>query len=193
MKKETEIRGKFESKKELQMFLRRFDKNHSRVTTRRRLSVIFTDLNHKDIDVQVRILNRRGKLVVKTGKLANMVRDEITTNFEYTSFLSLIHQLNVLGISNGVVARASDWIYDLGDIELKVTLCDEKIFVWEIESLRKDVGIMDLTEYANKFGLEVMSANELEVYWEWMKRYANKPFCQSTIASIYESFISSSN
>jgi len=193
MKKETEIRGKFESKKELKNFLKRVDKDQSQVIKRRRLSVIFTDLNHRGIDIQVRILNRQGQLVVKIGQLANSVRNEVTTYFEYTSFLPLISQLNILGINNGVVAQAIDWVYDLGDIELKVTLCDEKIFVWEIESLKKGVGDKELTRYASELGLKVMSVSELEAYWEWMKKYANSPFSQSTIMSVYETFISNSS
>jgi hypothetical protein len=188
--KELEIRGKFQSESELKFFLSKLEKEYGEPKLYRRLSVIFTDLNDKDIDIQVRLHNKNCQFVIKQGSHTSTKRHETKTEFDHTEFLGLIEQLKVLGIYQGVVAEADDWLFQIDKIEMKVTLCDKIILVWELEATDSSVTHEKLEEKAEELGLKTMSQDELKEYWAWMKKEANKKLSPNTIKSIYANYIS---
>lgn len=174
--KEIEIRGKFSSEKSLHAFLKKMQDQYALDSKYQRLSVIFTDLNTKGTDIQVRLLNKKAELVVKTGSHTSEVRNETTVEFNYNDFTKVIEILNVTGITDGVIAAAQDWVFTVDDMEIKVTLCDEIIYAWEIEAKNQLAKIEDLYSLADKLGLKPMKGTELKEYWSWMKKHANHKF-----------------
>jgi hypothetical protein len=182
---EKEIRGKFHDESSLIRLKDEFEEGYYK-DHRYRLSVIYTTLNREGIDLQVRLLNKTGEVVLKRGKHTSSERHETLFHFNIDEFMSVITVFDKMGMNDGVIAVAEDWKYVVDNIETKLTICDNKIFCWEIESLSPDKSTDELIAFAKSHGLKQLSEDELAEYWLWMKRYANKPYSLDLAHKIYE-------
>lgn len=193
MKNETEIRGKISNKSDFGTLLNRFTKSAKLIKHRHRLSVLFSDLLKDHVDIQVRLHNSDGQLIVKKGSHTAGSRQESIANFNGSEFLSLIDIVNTMGITSGVVAVAEDWIFEYENVEIKLTQCDDIILCWEIESQNEGQTTSYLKQIAHEFDLKPLSQAELKEYWSWMKKEANKKFSPDTIKDIYINYLSKIN
>ncbi|GEM_PF-6764409 len=187
--RELEIRGKFDSLDQLIQKRLWLDNHIGTVSHRFRLSVIFTSLYDKNIDIQVRLHDLNGELVLKQGKLTGAERQETRLHFGHTSFLEVIDVLDIFNVRTGVIAEAEDWIYELGNTEIKLTHCDDKIFCWEIEATKPDQTDKELLKTAAELGLIAQTSKELGEYWQWMKTYANKKYSRNRIERAYHDYV----
>lgn len=193
MRKELEIRGKFENSEALISFMDKMNASHNLSRHRHRLSVIFTDKADENIDVQVRTDGLTPQMIVKTGNYHGRQRQETEISLHKDTFLQAVKFCHTIGLKNGVVAEAEDWFYQLDNIELKVSLCDEVIHCWELEAMDRSVNSSDLAHKAEELGLSPMSEYELREYWTWMKEYANRSFDIHKISDYYKSYVSKVN
>lgn len=173
--KETEIRGKFASRIELEKFIEKIEKVDKLKQYRSRFSVLFTTSNRKGLDLQIRSHNNEPEVVLKVGKHTGLTRKEHKFHISSESFGSAVDLFYQIGFKTGVVADCKDWIFLIEEkYELKISSCDGKIFCWEIEPLKNNISINELNEVAINLGLKPLSKSEITKYWKWMKRYGNR-------------------
>lgn len=95
-----------------------------------------------------------------------------------------------LGFKEGVVADCQDWLFKTKDeIEIKVSTCDKKIFNWEIEGISGKHSLEKLLQISKKLGLNPLTEQEIENYWKWMKRNANRPLDIKKIEAWYKTYL----
>lgn len=188
-KTEKEIRGKFKDRKEMYEFLARIGAIAQTLSKRKRLSVLFTSGNSKGIDLQVRLHNLDGEIILKKGKHEGILREENVIKITHEQFIPSIFFIYNLGFKNAVVANCIDWIFNLNDDEIKLTECDNKIFCWEIESKNQKQSTLSLSKLAKTFGLKNLKEIELKQYWLWMKKYGNKKFNINTIDNLFKKYL----
>lgn len=194
MKKiEREIRGKFRDRKEMYELLARIGAITQNLSKRRRLSVLFTSGNNEGIDLQIRLHNLDGEIILKRGRHESNIREEYKIKITHDQFIPSVFFIYNLGFKKAVVADCLDWVFKLNDEEVKFTECDNKIFCWEIETNNKKTPIISLHKLAKTLGLETLTESELKRYWIWMKKYGNKKLDIKTIGKIFNIYIKTSN
>lgn len=192
-KTEKEIRGKFKNRKDMYEILAKISAISPSWSKRKRLSVLFTSGNTKGIDLQIRLHDLIGEIVLKKGKHEGALRDEHTIKIASEQFIPSIFFIYNLGFKKAVVANCQDWIFKINDEEVKLTECDNKIFCWEIENSKKNASIGSLNKLAKTLGVKSLSENELKNYWLWMKKYGNKKFNVKTIEEVFNKYIQEVN
>jgi len=192
-KTEREIRGKFRDRKEMYELLARIGAITQNSSKRKRLSVLFTSGNSKGIDLQVRLHNLEGEIILKKGRHESNLREETVIKITHDQFIPSIFFIYNLGFKKAVVADCLDWVFTLNNEEIKFTECDNKIFCWEIETQNKKTPVVNLNKLAKTLGLVALNEAELTKYWAWMKHYGNKKFDIKTIDKIVNKYIKDFN
>lgn len=193
MQFEHEIRGKLENYAELESLIKQVSLIAKLQLHRYRFSVILTNGNKKGIDLQIRVQNGKPEIMLKIGRHTSTKREEYKVNIDDADFVPAVILFYKLGFTKGVVADCQDWIYKtIDDIEIKLSMCDEKIFNWEIENLQTKKNIGKITALATKLNLKPLNENELGIYWKWMKRYANRKLEIKILANWYQSYVEKS-
>ncbi len=192
-KTEKEIRGKFKNRKEMYEVLAKLSAISPKWQQRKRLSILFTSGNEKGIDLQVRLHNLNGEIVLKKGKHEGNTREEYSIKITAEQFIPSIFFVYTLGFKEAAVANCQDWIFQINGEEVKFTECDNKIFCWEIETLKETASITRLNKLAKTLGITSLNEDELKTYWAWMKKYGNKKFNIKTIDSVFKKYIKQIN
>ena len=188
--KETEIRGKFADRIELEKFIGKKVKVAKLKQHRFRFSVLFTTGNKKGLDLQIRSHDNQPEIILKVGKHTALNRKEFKLHIPPESFGVAVDLFYQIGFKSGVVADCEDWIYIInGKYELKVSSCDGNIFCWEIEPLKEIASVNELTKVAFNFGLKPLSESETAKYWKWMKMYGNRKLDIGKLSEWYSNYL----